>query len=57
MLIKCLTLSTSNFIIYPLGPTSSLTPVSIYGLRGDLMDYKTFSCEEPSCVPVECPLL
>lgn len=26
-------------------------------LRGDLMDYKTFSCEEPSCASVECQLL
>lgn len=34
-----------------------LTPVSIYGVREDLMDYKTFSCEEPSCVPVQCQLL
>lgn len=35
----------------------SLTSVSIYGLRGDLMDYKTFSCEEPRCAPGECQLL
>lgn len=26
-------------------------------LGGDLMGYKTFSCEEPSCAPVECQLL